>query len=60
MDELKPCPFCGAPGELFVREFTDTEASFGNACVDCSKCGTGMGYKLNEADAIAAWNRRVS
>lgn len=58
MSKLLPCPFCAAPAELFVREFTDAEASYGNAAVDCSKCGVGFGLRRDEAEAIAAWNTR--
>lgn len=57
---LKPCPFCGGEAELFVREFTDAEANFGNATVDCSECGCGFGYCCTEAEAITAWNTRLS
>ena len=54
-EELKPCPFCGNPGE--VVEWRDTWIA---RCedVDGECCFQSNGWKA-EHFAIAAWNRRA-
>lgn len=58
MSEIKPCPHCGGKAELYVREYTDLEANYGDARVDCvsEKCFIGGWHKPN--NAIKAWNAR--
>lgn len=60
--ELKPCPFCGGEGHLYVNE--------GGVCVLCLKCRA-QSIKLSDLyssgrmagnatiAAIEAWNRRA-
>lgn len=50
-EELKPCPFCGGEAEIVM--------SGGDRRVDCKKCGARSDWYDTEAEAIAAWNRRV-
>lgn len=52
--EIKPCPFCGWPGE--IRE------EYGPNTVHCSnsKCGAHISHlSVLTGTAIEAWNRRV-
>ncbi len=57
--ELKPCPFCGAPGRRAPLQL-------GGAKVECSNeacgCGTVVLYTFEDrwARVISAWNRRQS
>lgn len=55
--ELKPCPFCG--GEACTMEefdgFDTTQYS-----VQCQSCKIETMLFNERAEAIAAWNRRVS
>ena len=57
MDELKPCPFCGATAEInkhyppFQRRVKVT--------VRCMKCRCNSGEWGRTDKAIEAWNRRV-
>lgn len=67
-EELKPCPFCGAPAEL--EEDSDHHGEWFN--LGCSNhwgkidpddacCGARLWYTAEpseKAKAIAAWNRR--
>ena len=50
-EKLKPCPFCGGEAEIVM--------SGGDRRVDCKKCGARSDWYDTEAEAIAAWNRRV-
>lgn len=55
---LKPCPFCGSPGQ-----FHPAVAQSSGAYVECinEKCGAslfGSSY-VSSDEAIAAWNRRL-
>ena len=51
MADLKPCPFCGSDF-LRVSDFEEYVA--------CEDCGTLGQSGRNEAEAIAAWNRRAT
>ena len=58
MEELKRCPFCG--GEVHVHEhiFHKLPSTFG---IECDVCGAMTnGFYSYRAEAIAAWNRRVT
>ena len=56
--ELKPCPFCGGKGQMLTAK-----GGFAPGCNSVSEClmfsGTYHVYE-NKADAIAAWNTRVT
>lgn len=50
-NKLKPCPFCAENSAHIQRE--------GSACfVRCLFCGVTTRFFTDEAEAIAAWNRR--
>lgn len=60
--ELKPCPFCGSPGVLYVsgnnglKEDGKPDLVYGVQCMAC-----GMGYAgggLPYDEALRLWNRR--
>ena len=57
-DKLKPCPFCGGIGTLFV--VTD---EIGYVFVTCAPSDNGCGATgpggITEEEAIKAWNRRA-
>ena len=57
--ELKPCPFCGRRGSLFIE--TD---EIGWVFVHCNPsdwgCGTTGPAAVDKEDAIEKWNKRVS
>ena len=53
MEELRKCPFCGGEAEMF---FDVPYASY----VECLKCGSRTKICYTKAEAIAAWNRRVT
>jgi hypothetical protein len=51
MDELRPCPFCGAPAQMrHVENTWWVECSDDNCPAFCSN---------TKGEAIAAWNRRA-
>ena len=52
MEELRKCPFCGGEAEIFFVGRIGYLAQ-------CKKCKNMTPWKNTEADAIAAWNRRV-
>lgn len=50
-EELKPCPFCGAPGEIMRNEY-----GFWPSCSSCELCQfTGYGTRK---EALRLWNTR--
>lgn len=57
-DKLKPCPFCGGIGTLFVE--TD---EIGYVFVTCAPsdngCGAAGPAEITKEEAIEAWNRRT-
>ncbi len=54
--ELKPCPFCGGEGKLYV--FPDHIMTKYN--VQCLGCGASGRYSNSKNDAVYAWNYRTS
>lgn len=57
--ELKPCPFCGGED---VSSFFHADRGMGESWhVEClaESCGVGTCHHETNAEAIAAWNRRV-
>lgn len=57
MAELKPCPFCG--GKPFVSARLPYFGETLTVAVVCEDCNAASKHKVNEKDAIEAWNRRV-
>jgi Lar family restriction alleviation protein len=55
--ELKPCPFCG--GKPFVSARLPYFGETLTVAVVCEDCNAASKHKVNEEDAIEAWNRRV-
>lgn len=57
MDELKPCPFCGAEGDINYNY----DKKFAPYCIneDCFLNELDHGFET-EQEAIEAWNRRIS
>ena len=51
-EEIKRCPFCGLPGDLYVTPTWIYE-------VFCDKCEIIM-MALSKEEAIAKWNKRAS
>ena len=51
--EAKPCPFCGSKSVASCKD------GYGYA-VFCYDCAAEMRNFSSEADAITAWNRRVT
>ena len=62
MSELKPCPFCGRPGQ--VAEDYEPATTVGVECTACGAAGgsvyAGAGNKQESTErAIAGWNQRA-
>lgn len=51
-EELRPCPFCGGIGQLWIV------ASYTHWMVECGKCEAHAEVHKERAAAIAAWNKR--
>lgn len=67
MDELKPCPFCGADGEdIQMRDYFLPWYSKGMHTISliyCTKCGGAIIDQDKEHcynDRVKMWNRRVN
>lgn len=62
MENLKPCPFCGAKDELEIWDLGGDK--WGNIkelwIVHCANCGCNMDWLDSKKEAIEAWNRRVN
>ena len=54
MNELKPCPFCGA------TNVSHWIGDFGDHVVSCHVCFAQGSPTKTEEKAIAAWNRRTN
>jgi len=53
---IRPCPFCGGEGELFVERedyFEPTEMY-----MRCLECGAKGSFAFNPEEACAHWNKR--
>jgi len=58
MEELKCCPFCGGEAHVHEHILHGLPRTFG---IECDVCGAMTnGFYSYRAEAIAAWNRRVS
>lgn len=55
VEQLKPCPFCGAVARRSMA-VTDDPISY---AIGCSKCVVATEWLVSEAEAIAAWNQRT-
>lgn len=55
--ELRPCPFCGAPGKLFSHEMDEKATIWWVQCRS-THCLARLIAKGTKAAAIAAWNDR--
>jgi Lar family restriction alleviation protein len=58
MEELKRCPFCG--GEAETRCSVAYAGYVYDGYVECLECGSRTPIYYTKAEAIAAWNRRVT
>ena len=54
-EELKPCPFCGGRCGRMMFSIGSNGTRYRIYCRDCGAEGPYVG---EEAEAIAAWNRR--
>ena len=54
-EQLKPCPFCGAPAKLEI--LGGPESLF--RIVKCSKCRCDLHWWPTVELAIEAWNKRI-
>lgn len=55
MTKLKPCPFCGAKGEVYKAHFVE------GACAGCSNSKCEMGpatWEETREEAVRIWNTR--
>lgn len=69
-DKLKPCPFCGSE-KLIITDCVELEECDNFEKCECVRrytvccdfrqggCGATSGFRLNEEEAIEAWNRRA-
>lgn len=55
-EELKRCPFCGGTAEVCEAENDGALLQL----VACMNCGVSTIASDDEAEVIAAWNRRAS
>ena len=54
--KIKACPLCG--GDKIVIKTTNYETSYNYKYCVCGKCLTEGPLKINDTDAIKAWNNR--
>lgn len=65
MDELKPCPFCGAEAKMLPHEHNGLRLQGGGIdwCVICqnedTECNVRLLYCQSKEEAIQQWNRRT-
>lgn len=61
-DNMLPCPFCGAPGELFHDMSSDYERNWywHGQCSDYDGCWIEGASADTKKEAIRLWNRRWS
>lgn len=70
MNELKPCPFCGA--EIIKHRYSGFNDFIDELHIQCDSCGADFHIKVGyptiasnpqvkgKIDAIARWNRRAA
>lgn len=68
-EAVLPCPFCNAPGKLLTSSRRSEPQYGSNACVVCTRCGSGgpvvepeqlTPVEQMNRHAIRLWNRRGS
>jgi len=59
MSELLSCPFCGGKAVVVPGLAGSAVLDKQTFHVGCRGCKTEQPYKLNESEAVAAWNRRA-
>lgn len=52
--DLKPCPFCGDPGQI-----KDISTPFRHGWIGCPVCHVFINWNHSHKDAAARWNRRA-
>ena len=55
--ELRECPFCGGEAEIRRPIYTKPGTPL-EVLIECKACHMGLSEPMDEATAIAAWNRR--
>ena len=59
--ELKSCPFCGGVGDLESQpSYSQAANTYNRYRGWCDRCGFGLDWHSDEADAITAWNTRAT
>lgn len=56
MSVLRACPFCGAAAKMSFYGASPNDRQF---LLSCTICCASLPWHRNEAQAIAAWNRRA-
>ena len=64
LNELKPCPFCGAKAEIDTELFGQTQMRYTPFCTNPKCIAFYLGYKdeglyTTKKKAAEAWNRRA-
>lgn len=52
--QLKRCPFCGGPAEMFFKDWP-----YAKTAVRCAKCMVETKGFGSAEDAVEAWNKRT-